>query len=83
VMLREICDKPLIEKVRYREEYKGHIWEIDEFHGGNEGLLVAEVELKSEREVYEIPPWIGKEVSSDPRYFNSNLIEHPYSTWNK
>ena len=59
------------------------VWEIDEFHGVNEGLIVAEIELKSEDQAFEKPAWIGEEVSGDPRYYNSMLVAHPYSTWNK
>lgn len=61
----------------------GHVWEIDEFLGVNKGLIVAEIELGSEDEAFEKPDWIGEEVSGDPRYFNSNLVAHPYSTWEK
>lgn len=80
-MLTELCEKPLIEKNRYKIEYKGLIWEIDEFFGDNDGLTVAEVELKDENQAYEKPEWIGDEVTGDPKYFNSNLTAHPYSKW--
>ena len=56
---------------------------IDEFHGVNEGLIVAEIEVPSEDTSFEKPDWLGEEVSSDSRYFNSNLVSHPYTTWNK
>ena len=82
-MLDNLCEKPIIDKYRAKVEYKGLTWEIDEFHGENEGLVVAEVELKSEDQVIELPEWIGEEVSGDPRYFNSNLIKHPFSQWEK
>ncbi|MEJ2142482.1 MAG: CYTH domain-containing protein [Gammaproteobacteria bacterium] len=60
---------------------KDHTWEIDEFYGDNEGLIVAEIELKSEDETFEIPPWIGDEVSDDTRYYNVCLVKHPYKDW--
>ncbi len=80
-MLDELCEKPLIEKMRYKIEFKGLIWEVDEFFGENQGLLVAEVELESEDQSFVKPEWVGEEVTSDPRYFNANLIHHPYSKW--
>ena len=83
VLLDELCDKPLIEKNRYQIEFAGFIWEVDEFFGENEGLIVAEIELESEGQQFEKPQWIGEEVSGDPRYFNSNLIKNPYSSWDK
>jgi len=76
-----LCLRPFIEKIRYRIEYQGRIWEVDEFLGDNQGLVVAEVELADEGEALELPPWIGEEVSDEPRYFNANLIAHPYSRW--
>lgn len=81
VMLDELCEKPLIEKNRYKVDYAGFIWEIDEFFGENDGLIVAEIELESENQSFEKPQWVGEEVTGDPRYFNSNLIKMPYSTW--
>lgn len=80
-MLDELCEKPLIEKKRYKIEFNGLIWEVDEFYGENKGLLVAEVELSAEDQEIKLPPWIGQEVTGDPRYFNSNLIKHPYNKW--
>ena len=65
----DLCEKPLIEKSRYKVEYKGLVWEIDEFSGENAGLTVAEAELQSEDQVFEKPEWAGEEVSDDPRYF--------------
>jgi CYTH domain-containing protein len=59
------------------------VWEIDEFMGVNAGLIVAEVELKSEEQQFDKPEWIGEEVSGDPRYFNSNLVAHPFAEWDK
>ena len=80
-LLIELCEKPLIEKSRFKVESGGLIWEIDEFYGENEGLVVCEVELESEDQKIELPDWVGEEVTSDPRYFNSNLIKHPYKNW--
>ena len=80
-MLDNLCERPIIEKLRAKIEYKGLIWEIDEFHGENEGLVVAEVEIKDENQAIDLPEWIGEEVSGDPRYFNSNLIKNPYTKW--
>lgn len=79
--LLNICEKPLIEKIRYKVEIGGMVWEIDDFTGDNQGLIVAEVELDSEDQQFPKPDWIGEEVTGDPRYFNSNLIKHPYSRW--
>jgi len=80
-MLQELCVPPLIEKKRYLLPYKGHTWELDVFERDNEGLIVAEIELKREDEAFEKPVWITEEVSSDPRYRNANLVRHPYSLW--
>jgi CYTH domain-containing protein len=80
-MLDDLCEKPLIEKNRYKIPAGGHTWEIDEFFGENAGLVVAEVELASEAEAFEKPAWIAAEVTGDPRYFNSNLIKHPFTKW--
>jgi len=80
-LLDTLCEKPLVEKTRYLLHYANHEWEIDEFEGDNVGLIVAEVELKSEDEQIILPPWIGVEVSDDPRYYNVNLVKHPYTTW--
>jgi len=79
--LLELCEKPLIEKIRHRIEYRGLVWEVDEFHGVNEGLVVAECELESEEQKIEKPDWIGDEVTGDPRFFNANLVARPFSTW--
>ena len=80
-MLDNLCERPLIEKRRYKIDHGGLTWEVDEFFGENQGLVVAEVELKSEGQAIEFPPWIGKEVTDDPRYFNVNLVQRPYKTW--
>lgn len=80
-MLDDLCRGTTIEKHRYRIEYAGLTWEVDEFHGLNEGLVIAEVELANEGQEVEIPDWVGEEVSSDPRYYNVNLVDHPFTTW--
>jgi len=80
-VLLGICERPLIEKNRYVMEEDGFDWEIDEFLGENQGLIVAEVELESEDQHFTSPDWVGEEVTGDPRYFNSNLIKNPYTKW--
>jgi len=80
-MLETLCDRPLIEKTRYRIEDKGLVWEVDEFIGENEGLIFAEVELTQENQDVELPDWIGQEVTGDPNYYNANLVRHPFSQW--
>ena len=80
-MLDELCEKPIIEKTRFKISHAGLTWEIDEFAGVNQGLIVAEVELESEDQNIDFPPWVGEEVSGDPRYFNSNLIANPFANW--
>jgi CYTH domain-containing protein len=80
-LLDNLCEKPLIEKQRYKLDHGGLTWEIDVFFGDNEGLIVAEVELQSEDQVFERPDWVVDEVTGDPRYYNANLINNPYSKW--
>jgi len=80
-MLNDLCEKPLIEKMRYKIEFKGLVWEVDEFFGENQDLIVAEVELESEDQTFVKPEWVGEEVTGDPKYFNANLIHYPYSRW--
>jgi adenylate cyclase len=80
-LLDRVCEQPIIEKYRSRVEHAGHVWEVDEFLGVNEGLRFAEIELDSEDAEFEKPDWIGEEVTDDRRYFNSNLIKHPFSQW--
>ena len=82
-MLATLCAQPLVEKIRYVITFAGSIWEIDEFKGANEGLIVAEIELENPRQSFILPPWIGQEVSDDPRYRNANLVRTPYSMWKK
>ena len=80
-MLDSLCERPLIEKDRRKIPYGSQTWEVDEFFGDNSGLIMAEVELEDENETFEMPPWIGREVSDDTRYFNANLIASPYRDW--
>jgi CYTH domain-containing protein len=80
-LLLDICEKPLIEKTRFKVEEGGIVWEIDEFLGENQGLIVAEVELESENQEFPKPDWVLEEVTGDPRYFNSNLIKNPFKMW--
>ena len=80
-MLNTLCSSPLIEKVRYKVYYRNFVWEVDEFAGYNQGLIVAEVELNDENQTFELPEWIGEEVSQDKRYSNSNLSKNPWKNW--
>jgi CYTH domain-containing protein len=80
-MLSNLCEKPLIEKDRYKIPFAGLTWEVDEFFGDNDGLVIAEVELTSEDQKIVRPAWVGEEVTNDPRYFNSNLTKNPYKNW--
>jgi adenylate cyclase len=70
-----------LSKIRYKLEFKGKLWEVDEFLGDNAGLFVAEIELKSENETFELPEWIIKEVTEEKKYYNSNLTINPYKNW--
>ena len=81
--LLTLCDGPPLEKNRYTLQHAGATWEIDEFLGANAGLVVAEIELKDERQAFERPGWLSMEVTHDPRYFNASLIAAPYRTWRK
>lgn len=80
-LLDTLCQRPLIEKTRYRIPWHTVVWEVDEFAGENQGLIVAEVELTDAAQIVEAPDWIGEEVSHDPRYYNVNLAQHPFSRW--
>ena len=79
--LHALCIPPLVEKVRYRIAYAGRTWEVDEFAGLNEGLVLAEIELASETDALDLPPWVGREVSADDRYANTSLARHPFTSW--
>jgi adenylate cyclase len=83
IMLNLLCQHPLIEKTRYHQSFAGKTWEIDVFHGDNTGLVVAEIEVSSESEQFERPPWLGREVSTDLRYLNSSLVNNPYNNWRR
>ncbi len=83
LQLLQLCEKPLLEKIRHEIHLNNLIWEVDEFEGDNEGLIIAEVELKDENQTIDLPDWIATEVSHDPRYYNSNLIKTPYKNWKK
>jgi adenylate cyclase len=80
-MLAHLCQRPLIEKVRYRIPHEGMVWEVDAFLGENAGLLVAEIELESEDQAFALPAWVGREVTDDPRYYNVSLTQNPYQMW--
>ena len=80
-LLDTLCPPPLVEKYRTRVTVGNHVWEVDEFLGANKGLLVAEIELAAEDELFLLPDWIGAEVTGEARYYNSSLIKQPFSTW--
>jgi adenylate cyclase len=79
--LLALCQPTIISKTRYKIGLGPHTWEIDEFHGDNAGLLLAEIELGDEHEAFEQPDWLGMEVTDDPRYYNAALSSHPYCQW--
>lgn len=79
--LLKICEPGIIEKTRFEVVIGDHTFEIDEFHGDNEGLVIAEIELQSETESFSKPEWLGQEVTGDKRYYNSNLSKQPYKYW--
>ena len=79
--LLKMCEHPPIQKRRHFVEHEGHLWEIDIFEGANEGLQVAEIELRSEEEMFVRPEWLGDEVSGDRRYSNSSLSLKPFKNW--
>lgn len=80
-LLDEFCHQPIIDKTRYTIHFAGHAWDVDEFHGANAGLVVAEIELRDEAETFERPGWVADEVSRDARYFNARLVRHPFAEW--
>ena len=80
-ILEDLCEQPVIEKIRYRIPWGSHTWEVDEFLGENEGLVIAEIELSQANEPFEKPPWLGRDVTGDPRYYNACLVTHPYRQW--
>ncbi|APY10877.1 adenylate cyclase [Seonamhaeicola sp. S2-3] len=81
--LLNLCESGVIDKIRYEVQLKNHTFEIDEFFGDNEGLIIAEVELNSENETFEKPDWLGKEVTGNVKYYNSQLSKNPYCNWEK
>ena len=78
-----LCEPGIIDKTRHIIKYGQHVFEVDEFYGENKGLIIAEIELSSEKESFDRPDWLGNEVTGDIKYFNSMLIKNPFSTWNK
>ena len=80
-MIRTLCGDVVVEKTRYHVPYASHLWEVDVFEGENSGLRMAEVELGSIDEKFEIPDWIGEEVTDDERYYNIYLLKQPYQRW--
>lgn len=80
-LLDGLCEQPLIEKQRYRIPIDEVVWEVDEFFGENAGLVVAEVELQDPNQTFQLPAWLGVEVTHDYRYANANLFKHPYTKW--
>ena len=76
-----LCEKGVVEKIRYEIQVGEHLFEVDEFLGENEGLVIAEVELQSESEIFEKPSWLGIEVTQDHRYYNSYLSQNPFTSW--
>ncbi len=81
VSMLKICEMSIIDKTRYEVKQGDITWEIDVFYGDNEGLIIAEVELKSENQQFEKPKWLGQEVSGNVSYYNANLISNPYKNW--
>ncbi|SDR71490.1 CYTH domain-containing protein [Formosa sp. Hel1_31_208] len=79
--LLQLCEKGVIHKVRYEVDVGQHVFEVDEFSGSNSGLIIAEVELGHEDEAFEKPDWLGKEVTGDLRYYNSQLSKYPFKSW--
>jgi len=80
-MIDTLCLEPPIEKIRYRVDHRGDVWEIDEFSGANAGLVLAEIELDTVDQQFSTPPWLGTEVTDDPRYTNAQLSCHPFTHW--
>jgi CYTH domain-containing protein len=79
--LFKLCEKGMIEKTRYLVKVGNHTFEIDEFFGENDGLIIAEIELNHATEIFTKPTWLGEEVTGNIKYYNSQLIKHPYKTW--
>jgi adenylate cyclase len=81
IMIRDMCIPPLLIKNRFMVDFEGMTWEIDEFLGENEGLVVAEVEIPSTDYNLKLPPWVGVEVTGQTRYYNASLVKNPYKLW--
>ena len=81
IEMMTLCDGPIVTKYRHRVLHEGMVWEVDEFTGDNDGLIVAEIELSSDGQAFERPDWLGIEVTNDSRYFNSRLAVNPFRTW--
>lgn len=79
--LLQLCESNIIDKIRYEISIGKHTFEVDVFSGENQGLIIAEIELSTENELFEQPKWLGKEVTGDNKYYNSYLSEHPFCTW--
>ena len=79
--LLKLCESGIIDKIRYEIPFGKHTFEVDVFSGENQGLIIAEVEISSENEIFEQPNWLGKEVTGDKKYYNSYLSKHPFCTW--
>ena len=79
--LLKLCEPGIIDKTRYMIKSGKHIFEVDEFHGENSGLIIAEIEIEAENQEFEKPSWIGKEITGDMKYYNSMLVKIPYSQW--
>lgn len=80
-VLLSLCEKGVIEKTRYDVPFGNHIFEVDVFEGENKGLIMAEIELNSETELFSTPDWLGNEVTNDNRYYNSYLSRTPFASW--
>ena len=81
IQLLNLCEKEKIEKIRYEVKSGTHLFEIDEFYGVNQGLVIAEIELSSETEVFEKPEWLGIEVTNNEKYYNAYLSKNPFKNW--
>lgn len=80
-MLLNLCENDVISKMRYEVKFGNHVYEVDEFFGENEGLVLAEIELKSEQEAFEKPDWLGEEMTNNEKYYNSYLSKNPFKNW--
>ncbi len=80
-ILENLCFKPMVEKKRYKVNYDGFTWDVDEFLGENKGLVIAEIELERIDQVFNKPAWVGENVTGDPKYKNANLVRNPFKNW--